>query len=99
VDELNRRLAADNTPGLYHRVLREKCNIRSSLCQTHLYESPFAPGIDDRYHDLLKLHNLVTDPAEQKAAINDMLRRCPEAKTAEQLAAECLKHIRQKERA
>jgi len=36
IHELAEKVRADNTPGLYHRILREKCNIRAALtCVRH----------------------------------------------------------------
>jgi hypothetical protein len=32
-EELSRRMAANNTPGIYHRLLREKCKVRLALTQ------------------------------------------------------------------
>jgi hypothetical protein len=45
IHTLAERVRADNTPGLYHRVLQERCKIRTSITCSEQVDFPDDPGL------------------------------------------------------
>ena len=86
IDELAARVSADNTPGLYHRVLQEVCRARYTITSVDQASFPNDPGLRglvnfvrfdawDPVRSVEKqLGRTVTDLEDLAAAVQEQLR-------------------------